>query len=437
MAAIVVLPAQASHAQVTTTPGLSPSLTTGGGAAPSGPDAGSSLVSSGLLNGLSQLSIGDISRFVGANSTAVTDLLAAPPAAANVAVWWDRLDDVRQSALVQAAPQLVGNLEGVPFIVRDRANRTLLGQSIREAQEAADSGTTSPNGDPKQVLEMLRSVSSALEGEPKQPKRSLLALDTVYPGRAAVVVGDLSTADYVSVLVPGMYFSVKDQLVDWTATAQTLYTAERAWQDYFRGGARSERPDEGIATVAWIGYHTPELGTVGSERQAMEGARFLEQALSGIRSARPGHEPYVSVLGHSYGSTAALITLRSGQVSVDALALMGTPGSETTQSVKDLDVANGNVWVGGALLDPVVGTGFFGTDPGSAAFGARSFDVEGGEDPLSNTVLDGSFGHNEYFKQNSRSLRNLALIALGRGELAAETPSFTSIGPVRLGGITR
>ena len=65
----------------------------------------------------------------------------------------------------------------------------------------------------------------------------------------------------------------------------------------------------------------------------------------------------------------------------DALALLGSPGSPAT-SVHQLDVKNGNVWVGEAAWDPVPNSAFFGSDPGSPSYGARLMSVDGGVSEL-------------------------------------------------------
>ncbi|MFP3415843.1 alpha/beta hydrolase, partial [Bacillus sp. SIMBA_074] len=101
-----------------------------------------------------------------------------------------------------------------------------------------------------------------------------------------------------------------------------------------------------------------------------------ERTLEGIRALRTSDQPYLSVFAHSYGSTAALMALERHSVTVDALALMGSPGS-TAQSVAGLSVTGGNVFVGEAPLDPVVDSAFFGSDPGSPSYGAKKMGVSG------------------------------------------------------------
>jgi hypothetical protein len=75
------------------------------------------------------------------------------------------------------------------------------------------------------------------------------------------------------------------------------------------------------------------------------------------------------------------------------------------------------VFVGQAPWDPVVGSSFFGLDPGSPSFGARRFDVAGtgGSAGVSaDGALAGVVGHNSYFDRGTESFRNLALIGIDR-----------------------
>jgi hypothetical protein len=101
--------------------------------------------------------------------------------------------------------------------------------------------------------------------------------------------------------------------------------------------------------------------------------------------------------------------------SVDALALVGSPGSPA-KSVSSLHVQPGHVWVGEAVWDPIPHSSYFGSDPSTKEYGAKSMAVGGGIDSLTGNILSGSIGHNEYFSAGSESMRNFALIAIGEGQ---------------------
>ncbi|AJW78762.1 alpha/beta hydrolase [Clavibacter michiganensis] len=363
-----------------------------------------------LLGALPALDVPELRRLARAIPATIRDLIRRPPSVSGVAAWWSGLAQAERLELAEGIPELVGNLEGIPVIERDAANRRLLDQRERELHARA--ATTPGRGAQQELgrdMDMLVEVRRALEPAAGGPARSLLTLDTTWPGRAGVVLGDLDTAAYVSIVVPGMFYSVTDRLVDWTDVAARLQQQQTTLLGAGAGAG-------GVATIAWIGYRTPDLLGIGSLDLAHEGAQYLEGAIQGIQGLRRDDPPYLTVIAHSYGSTAALLALSSGRASVDALAMVGSPGG-AVRDAGELDVPAGRVFVGEAPGDPVIGSSYFGSDPGSASFGAEHFGV-GGTGAASGVSADGSLagvvGHNSYFDRGTESFRNLALIGIDR-----------------------
>jgi hypothetical protein len=274
-------------------------------------------------------------------------------------------------------------------------------------------------------LKMLEKIDASLAQTADGPDRSLIMLDTVMPGRAAVALGDLDTADYVSILVPGALLSVREHMAEWTKVTADIYDEQTAWEDRFRR-------DSTVATVSWIGYRTPDVTNVAGLELAEEGASFLSGTVNGLKTLREGDEPYVSVFAHSYGATAATLALDRGDMSVDALAMIGSPGGVADRA-DELAVPAGHVWVGEAAWDPVVHTGFFGVDPGSPAFGAKTMSVGGGVDPATGAVLTASVGHDWYLEPGTESLRNLSLIGIGQGDMVTDGTADDSQKTLALG----
>ena len=373
-----------------------------------------------LLNQLPLLDRAELESFVDANPASLRQLLLDPPAAALTRQWWASIPADARRELRASAPQIVGNLPGIPFSVRDAANRALLGQRIADLEAQAESAPG--RGESTEIsaqLSMLHEVKLAIEHHSGEPARSIISLDTAWPGRAAVVIGDLDTADYVSYLVPGMFFTIEGQVVDWSQTALELYNEQDAWLDLL-GKTDPELRGRSVATVAWMGYQTPNLFSVGSDSLADDGALYLDSAMDALYDERATDRPFVSLLAHSYGSTAAMKALATGNFEVDSFAVVGSPGSSAVHSVDDLHVRGRNVFVGEASWDPVVGTGYFGSDPGAAAYGAHPMGVAGGTDLITSDELAASVGHNEYFAPHSESLRNMALIGIDRGSLVSD-----------------
>ncbi|BDZ46407.1 alpha/beta hydrolase [Naasia aerilata] len=261
-------------------------------------------------------------------------------------------------------------------------------------------------------LKMLGQIEASLEETPGGPDRRLLMLDTAMPGRAAVSLGELDSADYVSVLVPGALLSVREHMREWTKVTADIYDEQNDWERRFGDSST-------VATVSWIGYQTPDVTNLLGMDLAEQGASFLSGTVNGLKTLRSGDEPYISVFAHSYGATATMLALDRGDMSIDALAMMGSPGG-VAENVRELAVKAGHVWVGAAEWDPVVHTAFFGTDPGSPDFGAKTMSVAGSVDPVTGAVLTASVGHDWYLEPGTESLRNLSLIGIDRGDYVTD-----------------
>ncbi|WP_431277012.1 alpha/beta hydrolase [Leifsonia poae] len=192
------------------------------GDAPTG-NEGSLAVSGSILGSLSRLNASDLPAYVQSHRTDLDRMLANPPKAGDVSGVWRLLDPVKQAALLEAAPHVIGNLEGVPYSVRGRANLLDLKRTIADTDRKIKTGTgRAVRIELEQKRETLENVQKALK-QKNGVKRTLVSLDTASDARASIVIGDLATAKYVSVLVPGMYMSVGEQIVDWSKTAQNLY----------------------------------------------------------------------------------------------------------------------------------------------------------------------------------------------------------------------
>lgn len=351
-----------------------------------------------------------------ADPAGIAGILAAPPAASEVAGWWAGTETGLRARLLAVAPQLVGNLEGVPYDTRDVANRTALARSIATASAQLEDGSTgrAATEQLKTRLHMLEEVRAAIQPGDSGLPRILVNFDATNGGRAVIAVGDLATSDYVSYLVPGMFYNVDSEIGSWAGAADQLVSDQAEWLARLTPSSGGDTVPT-AAAVAWIGYQTPDFVSIASLELAAEGSRTLTGSLRGLEATRGDRPaPYLTVLAHSYGATAALLALERDDITVDALAMVGSPGSPA-ENVGQLHVRDGNVWVADAALDPVSSTGVFGSQPLAASYGAHRFGVDGAVDPITGRVLTGSVGHVDYFTAGSESFRNMALIALGQG----------------------
>ncbi len=373
-----------------------------------------------LLDQLVDLTHGERTEFIDLYPEVIGELATSPPAATAVATWWERTPKSAAAALSKDLPAVIGNLEGVPYPVRDTANRSFLADTVSGIHAQLDAGVGRAMEDELRArLRMLAAVETSLLTGASGERRSLVSLDVTAQGRAVIAVGNLTEADYVTFFVPGMYVGVAEQLVDWTGNAETSLIEQQEWLD------RLDLEGE-VATVAWIGYHTPSVVNIAGLDLAYQGRDALTGSVQGLDAVRIGvgsaqgaadPGPYLSIVAHSYGSTAAMLALQENDISVDALILVGSPGSPAT-SVDDLKVTNNNVWVAAADTDPVPRSGVFGSQPLDDDFGATRFSVLAMADPITGEQLDDINGHVYYFWPGTTSVRNTALIAIGQGDYA-------------------
>ncbi|TWP53290.1 hypothetical protein FKR81_04785 [Lentzea tibetensis] len=202
--------------------------------------------------------------------------------------------------------------------------------------------------------------------------------------RKVTVLGDISTARHVAVIVPGSDVDV----------ARFDRTVGRMARELYDHTARDD-----LAVVAWLGYRTPQgLGVdAATGRLAAAGARELVDFVHALPS-----QAHVHVFGHSYGSV--VVGLAARDLAVDDIVFTGSPGVRAS-SVAELGTT-ARVWAARASGDwtrwvPKVRLFDLGhgTDPTARSFGARSFAAEG--------------SHDSYYEPGSASLHALSLIAVG------------------------
>jgi hypothetical protein len=225
-------------------------------------------------------------------------------------------------------------------------------------------------------------------------------------GRVAIGLGDLSGADNVAVLTPGIRNSPM-------ASASLLDLADR-----LREQAGATDPTAETAVVLWLGYDIPM--SVGLDGNADAHTAFADvYAALGSDNAEAGgalladdvrrfaamapSSALVTLVGHSMGSVVTSQAARQ-PIPVDNLLLLGSPGAGPgVRTAEDYPtVSAGHVFVGShdgdVITGPAVDVGAFvgaawylgkvnpapfGTDPARAAFGAQDLDLGPGPTPPS------------------------------------------------------
>jgi hypothetical protein len=354
----------------------------------------------------------------------------AGPAAINA--WWQSLPVDVQSGLLAASPEMLGNLDGLPGQVRDRANRARLGRErallevevARLEQRLEDNwfggGFTDDDaalGYVREKLHALDAIEKVLRQSPND--RYLLVLDPSGEQlTTAVAVGDVDSADHVAVFTPGFTTTVQDSLVGYDKRMAALQM--RSNELAVRGSTGT------IATVAWLGYEAPQImstwrpsRSVATAEAAGRGAVRLEGFYDGLDAARevPAH---LTALGHSYGSLTTGLALQRG-TGVDDVVFFGSPGIGT-DDVDDLGVRPGRVFAVEARNDAVADLSSFGSDvnrlDGVIGLSAVPELVDGRQ-------LAESVGHSAYLTDGTTSQYGIAAVVAGMPQRA---PRGSSVG---------
>jgi hypothetical protein len=179
------------------------------------------------------------------------------------------------------------------------------------------------------VLDALRQAAAMA---PAGTVVQLLAYNPDSPsgqGGAAIGLGDVSTADDVAVLVPGVGNSP-------SAPARTIDAAAK-----LRAAATAADPGASTAVVAWLGYDVPLSWThdlpmtpVGvltdsalalDDEDAVDGGQRLAEFNAALRSEM-APSARLTLIGHSYGSVV-VSEAATRSTGVDDIVLLAAPGA--------------------------------------------------------------------------------------------------------------
>ncbi|MFB8142088.1 alpha/beta hydrolase [Streptomyces parvus] len=362
--------------------------------------------------------------------------------------WWDGLSPEERERYIELVPERIGNLDGIPVLARDAANRRNL-PALIDKLEGVDTDKA------RDQLAGLREIERQLN-ENGKPPMYLIGIGDEGNGRAIVSFGNPDASQHVSAYVPGLNTSLDEEFAK-NDLGRARDTAIGA-QGY----------DESTASIVWLGYDAPQLpdkdgvagyfAVMGTGRAEKGGAAYRD-FMGGISVTNQNKDPHLTAIGHSYGSrTVGAAAARPGGIpGVDDIILVGSPGVGVDHAV-DLGVGSEHVFVGAAANDPVTklpsktqvvvgglglalgGPGgayvagdladpgdddlWFGKDPASKAFGARRFPVADGPPLVSGSGISLD-SHSNYFspERDAVSADSIALIVSGNADrLKMEEP---------------
>ncbi|MER5845143.1 alpha/beta hydrolase [Streptomyces prasinus] len=379
--------------------------------------------------------------------------------------WWDHLTPEQRDEYLAVYPDVIGNLDGIPALVRDEANRENLQLLIGKLSEQDDEKS-------KGMVDGLKGIQDKLQ-ERSVPPMYLLGVGDEGNGRAIVSYGNPDTAKNVSAYVPGLGTKLDGEFVGGTM--------KRA-QDTALGAGEAD-PHSSTASIVWLGYDAPQVSLsdlvantdVMYRDNAEAGAPTYNSFVAGISATNENADPHITAIGHSYGSlTVGLAAQEEGGIpGADDIILVGSPGTGA-KTADELNIGRGHVFVGAADNDIVtklphqgeasgMGAGaagggstglvlglgmggpagglvggtagtvvggvagymaqdqqtdpsqiWFGTDPANKDFGAKRFLVDDGP-----TVVQGGMGaHSQYFTptKDQMSADNIAKIVAGKSD---------------------
>ncbi|MDR7277937.1 alpha/beta hydrolase [Catenuloplanes atrovinosus] len=252
---------------------------------------------------------------------------------------------------------------------------------VRPRLAATISGTLAGCATPHECalrIDRLYAASAASMRAAGQPYaswagRSFLGFDRRGDGQAVEVIGDLATAERITVVVPGVATTLgtfTDGLGHVTRRAPA--TQARAVYD----AALAHDPGARVAVIAWLGYDPPDGIGVSAAREevARSGARSLGALLSALNPDVP-----VTLIGHSYGAIVAGLTVRSGAPTVTDVIALGAPGigaehATDLPGVRVWAARADSDWIGRVPAVRLLGFGH-GTPPAAPSFGALPLPV--------------------------------------------------------------
>ncbi|MFT3715913.1 MAG: alpha/beta hydrolase [Gordonia sp. (in: high G+C Gram-positive bacteria)] len=324
--------------------------------------------------------------------------------------YWDSLTAAEVQALIDAAPDVVGGLDGVSFDDRIAANAVSMRRSL-------DAEVLAGRGDGERAV-ALRALSAPVEGpDGRFAPRRFLTFDDAGGGRYIEVVGELAPdTRSVGVYVPGTgsrLATIDDDHRRATALAATSGAPVLLYVD-------GDFPQQiGPASPLTSGHGTVS-GTAMDPRPAREiGARLagFGRALDvEIASRAPGAS--TTFIGHSYGGsivgTAEQYGLRADNIVFASSA--GTGAADGPWRDPNPDVHRYSLTPPG---DPIhwaqkFGGAVHGGDPDSAP-GVQRLDTGSYSPAFGGGLVEGLDAHGGYLDDpESTAFTNIAAVLAGR-----------------------
>ncbi|MUL65628.1 hypothetical protein BOO86_14210 [Mycobacterium sp. CBMA 234] len=349
--------------------------------------------------------------------------------------WWDSLPPDKQNELRDKWPEKLGNLNGIPIVDRNKANRKVWDRDLHLPDTIAASrgvtrdevlahpelyGLAGPTMDRYKnackIDEAFRKDADATDAHGKTPEAFLVKYDPEAfggKGSAAIALGNPDEAKNTTVMVSGFTTSVAGGTMADGSAVNVYNEANRA------------DPHNSTAVMQWMGYDAPGLDLKGvgvaEPFMARDGAQILAADVNALGVTHVGEHSHTTVIGHSYGSTTVADAAAGYGMRADDVVLVGCPGTDLAKSAADFHLPpGGHLYVGAASSDPVTNFGRehinvpgvgLGADPAMDGYGSTRFHAE-----VPGVSINPIHDHSEYFTDGSESLFSIGDIASGHGD---------------------
>ena len=369
------------------------------------------------------------------------------------AEWWRGLNAEEQAAWVSMRPDSVGALDGLPSTVRDEANRIVFDEARGRMQTELNSIPKAPlnewtyitaGGYPAKVhtdewmawhnkygdrynqltnnLKGMQSIQKRFDqtGTNGLPEAYLLGFSTEKDGRAIVANGNPDTADHTAVYVPGT-------TSDLPGIEGNINRMVNTWHS-----AHDQADGKSVSTITWLGYDAPDdvVKDAPFEHYAYDGAPAFRNFMDGLDATHSGDSPsHTTVIAHSYGTTLVGAAAETGHLNADDLIFAGSPGVKVS-GADELDVPKGHVWNEEAKGDVV-------PDLGRWGHGGDGFIIPSDPEFGANEMTTDTEGHSGYWDEKSQSLKNQALVVVGKGDDVALEAAARPMGACEVGAPAR
>ncbi|MEU4113553.1 alpha/beta hydrolase [Kitasatospora sp. NPDC028055] len=354
-----------------------------------------------------------------AAETAREQIPAAGTDPASVKQWWNGLSDSERQKFINDHPDQVGNLDGIPAVARDQANRINMKNAKQNLQlqldhlgpepphkiDGGQGPITNPdwmawdakNIDLREKLKGIDDIESRLDGKKLAARGNtpafLLGFDTKGNGRAIVSVNNPDTADNVVTFVPG------------TTSKFAAVSGDVDKADEMVKAATTEGRTKSTAAIAWVGYDAPQnkIPDAAMDHFAENAEKDLARFQVGLRSTHEGAPSHNILMGHSYGTLAVGYTMRDLKPPVDDVILVGSPGVGVDHA-RELNIDPSHVYVARGSEDSgmyaVARSEWFRQDPMSSDFGARHLQA-------------GDSDHSHYWNPNGDAVKEFGRVIAG------------------------